>query len=164
MDWFSDNLTWAALRDADALWVWLGIGLVLILAELMTGSLFLMWPGLAALIMALIAVLAPPMPLAGHLALFAALAVALAFLGRGVRHRLSAARISDRPLLNQRGAQLVGRRVVALSAFENGQGPVRLGDSQWAARLEGQRFDAVAEGAALVVKEVEGATLVVAPL
>lgn len=145
-----------------AYWVWLGAGLILMFLELATGSLFLLWPAVAALVFAAVAYLAPGLPLAVQFAAFAVLTLALTWLGRSY-FRISPANLSsDRPLLNQRGAQLAGRIVTALSGFENGQGEVRLDDSQWAARLA-DPSKAVAAGATLKVVSVDGATLVVEP-
>lgn len=148
----------------DAYWVWLGVGLLLTILELATGSLFLLWPAVSALIFALVTYLAPGIPVAGQLFGFAALGIALTFVGRSYFRMKPANAQTDRPLLNRRGAQLAGRQVRALAAFEGGQGAVRLDDSQWAARLADPQAGAVGEGATLRIVAVEGSTLVVEPV
>lgn len=151
----------------DAEWIWLGAGLLLLILELATGSLFLLWPGIAALCVAAIAYLAPGLAVHIQLLIFAAIAVATTYLGRGYFKGRVGAAVSDRPLLNRRGAQLEGRRVWAIAAFDHGEGRVRLGDSQWSARLDSQDAAGgpapVAEGAPLTILRVEGSVLIVAP-
>lgn len=149
--------------DLSSHWWWLAVGLVLIFLELSTGTLFLLWPGVAALIFAAVVAVYPAMSLALQLTLFAALAVILALIGRSYFKLRPATGLSDRPLLNRRGAQLVGRRVSALGPFTNGYGSVQVDDGQWSARLESGGGEAIAAGAPMVVKELDGATLVVEP-
>lgn len=149
--------------DLSSHWWWLAAGLVLIFLELSTGTLFLLWPGVAALIFAAIVTFYPDMSLALQLTLFAALAVALALLGRSYFKLRPATGKSDRPLLNRRGAQLIGRRVSAIGPFTNGYGSVQVDDGQWSARLEGGAGETIAAGAPMVIREIEGSTLVVAP-
>lgn len=144
-----------------ASWVWFAAGLLLLLLEVLTGSLFLLWPGVSALLFALITWLLPDLSTAAQIFGFAAVAVALTFIGRSYFQLKPANQASDRPLLNRRGAQLVGRRVLAVSEFENGQGYVKLDDTQWLARTE-EAF-AITSGAALKIVRVDGSTLVVEP-
>lgn len=142
---------------------WLTLGAVLILLELVVGSMFLLWPGAAALIFAGVVWAAPDLSLAAQLAAFAGLSIALGFLGRGVFNIKPRQGLGARPELNRVGDQLVGRRVTAAEAFSNGAGQVTLGDTRWSARLADP--SAAAEpGAFLTVTAVEGARLVVTPL
>ncbi len=151
------------VTDAEAFWIWLVVGTLLIVLEVATGTLFLLWPGVAALLLAAIAFFASDLSIALQIFLFAALAIGLGAFGRGYLGLKPGGGRSDRPNLNLRSAQLVGRRVTAIEDFENGFGPVSLDDSQWRARLEDA--DAVAAaGDPLKVTAVEGALLVVAPL
>lgn len=148
----------------DPLWIWLAAGLALLMLELATGSLFLLWPALAALAMAGVMVAAPDLSLAVQFTAFALLGVVLTLIGRTYFQLRPLRRGSDRPDLNDRAAQLVGQRVSALAAFEGGSGPVKLQDSQWNARLADEAPDgSIAPGASLRVVRVEGATLIVEP-
>lgn len=161
-----DGSTIAALSSGDipsAVWWWFGVSLALFLLEMATMSLFLMWPALAAAIVGGIVVFVPEMGAAVQVALFAALSVLLTFVGRSAFNARRADQSSDRPNLNRRGAQLIGRRVTALGAFTNGIGAVQVDDGQWRARLDAGSTASVAAGAALVVADVDGATLVVTP-
>lgn len=149
--------------DLSAHWWWLAAGLVLVFLELSTGTLFLLWPGVSALIFAAVVAFYPDMSLAAQLTLFAALAVVLTLVGRSYFKLRPITGASDKPLLNRRGAQLVGRRVSAVGPFTNGYGAVRVDDGQWSARLEQGDGAGVSGGSAMVIRAVEGSTLVVAP-
>ncbi len=132
-------------------WVWwVGGGLILLAAETMLPGVFLMWIGLAA-IGAGLAVLGFGLGLAASCAVF------IACLGAGVAVGLR--RGQPRPAVNDRGAGLVGRTAVLISADAAGA-RVRLGDSIWPARVLGY----APAGAMLDVVAVENTTLVVRPL
>ncbi|MCI4664416.1 MAG: NfeD family protein [Neomegalonema sp.] len=148
----------------DAGWVWLGVGLLLLMLELLTGSLFLIWAGLSALAISALAFAAPSIPVQLQLVLFAGVAVASTYFGRSYfRGRVGPA-ASERPMLNRRDQQLVGRRVLAVTDFSNGEGRVQLADSPWSARLPNDVANAVIrKGDALVIRNVEGVTLIVSP-
>lgn len=151
--------------SVDAFWAWLAIGLLLMILELATGSLFLVWPGLAAFVVMLIVYFTDALPVHWQLVIFAVISVAMTYLGRSYFKDRVGAKVSDRPLLNKRNQQLVGRKVWAIDAFNHGEGRVRLGDSQWSARLdEIDGVDApaeVAKDAPLSIIRVEGALLIV---
>jgi inner membrane protein len=38
----------------DIMWVWFGLGLILLCLEMLSGALYLLWPGMAALVMGLV--------------------------------------------------------------------------------------------------------------
>lgn len=146
----------------DPAWTWLALGLVLTILELATGTLFLLGPGAAALLVAAI-VAVSPISTTGQLVLFAGLAVALTVAGRSksVRERMQGK--GDRPLLNRKADQLIGRRVVASETFQSGEGAVKLNDTRYLARLSSSEAGPVAEGTPLEIMDVDGVTLVVAP-
>jgi hypothetical protein len=150
----------ANLLDGLTLWHWVGLGVVLLAFELMTGTFDLLWIAVAAFATALFALFAPP-ELDGwrtQLVVFAAAAMVLVALGRTVFKGLRRPAASH-PNLNDRMGALVGRRVEAVAAFENGEGRVRLGDTVWPARLDGARE--AAAGDPLLVTGADGATLLV---
>ena len=67
---------------------------------------------------------------------------------------------SDDPLLNDRAARLIGETVEVVTAIENGEGRVKVGDSVWTARgpdaPAGARVEVVgAQGNCLNVRPVE---------
>ena len=65
---------------------------------------------------------------------------------------------TDRPLLNQRGAQYVGRQFHLDEPIVNGHGKIKVDDSIW--KVHGPDCP---EGARVTVTGVDGTVLVVAP-
>ncbi|QGN55241.1 NfeD family protein [Novosphingobium sp. Gsoil 351] len=137
----------------DPQWTWLVLGLVLAIAEMVVPGVFLIWFAAAAMIVGLLGFLLPlPLPL--EVVLFAGLAVVNVLAGR--RWLRGHPVESADPLLNQRGQQLVGRKVVVTHAIEGGSGRVRCGDTEWLA----QGPDAI-PGTKLTVTGSTGSTLIV---
>ena len=66
---------------------------------------------------------------------------------------------TDRPLLNQRAAQYVGRVFTLAEPIVNGRGKIRVDDSTW--RVEG---DDCPVGARVRVTDAEGVVLRVVPV
>lgn len=119
------------LDDIDPGWLWMIGGVVLLIAEIMVPGVFLVWIGIAALVTGLFALLFG-IGVAGQLGLFALYAVIAVYVGRrfyGV-HAIDSAD----PMLSDRGARLVGRRVLVVEAVDEDSGRVRVGDSEWSAR------------------------------
>jgi inner membrane protein len=134
-------------------WAWLIAGLVLAVAEMVIPGVFLIWFAAAALIVGLLTA-ALPIALPLQVVLFVVLSLASVLAGRRFLHRHPIQ--SADPLLNRRGAQLVGRQVVVTQAIEGGSGRVRCGDSEWLA----QGPD-VPVGARMTITGHDGAVLIV---
>ncbi|KTR83022.1 membrane protein [Novosphingobium barchaimii] len=141
------------LETLELHYAWLALGLILAVAEMAIPGLFLIWMAGAALVTGLITWVAP-IGLPAQIMLFAALSIVAVFVGR----RFLAANpiVPADPHLNNRSARAVGQIVVVTQAIVNGEGRVRLGDSEWLARGS----DA-APGTGLKVIGVDGATLLV---
>jgi membrane protein implicated in regulation of membrane protease activity len=143
-------------EDLGAHWIWLTVGLLLAIAELLAPGVFLIWLAAAAALTGLGA-LAFGLPLAFQFGLFALLAILAVHAGR--RWYANNPVESSDPLLNDRGGRLVGETVTVVSAIENGRGSVRVGDSVWLARGEDADVGAQvrvtgADGACLLVERV----------
>jgi inner membrane protein len=115
----------------DAHWHWLAIGLLLAAAEMAIPGVFLIWLAGAALVTGALT-WALPLTLAWQIVIFAALAMVSVFVGRQYL-RANPVEAAD-PLMNDRGARLVGEVVVVTQAIDGGQGRVRQGDSEWLAK------------------------------
>jgi membrane protein implicated in regulation of membrane protease activity len=146
MDWVID-----ALQHLQ-FWHWLALGLGLLLAELVTGSTYLLWPAVAAWITGLaLMVFGVTWPV--QLIVFALATVALLLFARPlVKNRLLMGPDTD---LNEPGRQLIGARAIAAQSFANGEGRVRLGDTEWRA----VSAEPLAAGDEVVIVSVEGTTL-----
>ena len=132
--------------------LWLIAGLVLMLLEVVAPGVFLMWLGLAALGTGLVTQVVAP-GFAVQVVVFALFAAVTITIGLRVRTPRKAA------LLNTPASGLVGREAVALE-FHGRTGRVRVGDSDWSARLASGTEPPVPQ-AMLRVVGVDGTTLVV---
>ena len=139
----------------DDHWWWLLFAALLGILEIFVPGIFLIWMAAAAAITGLLAAMLP-IALPFQLAIFGLLALAAVYSGR--RYYEANPVGSADPLLNDRTARLVGQSVTVVTAIENGEGRVKVGDSVWAARGP----DAPS-GARLTVTGAEGACLRVGP-
>lgn len=112
-------------------WLWLGLGLLLAIAEIVIPGVFLIWLAGAALVTGVVTWLVP-LGLPVEIVLFAVLAVTSVFIGRNYL-RQNPIEPAD-PRMNDRGAQAIGETVTVTQVIEAGQGRVKLGDSEWLAR------------------------------
>ena len=120
------------LIESISPWWWVAFGVGLGALEMATMSFFLIWPGLAALVMAVIVALAPGLSGEMRIALFAVLSIAMTYLGRSMIRKYAGAGTS----INRRSSQLVGRRAEVLE-FSKGEGKVSIDGIHWKAHWEG---------------------------
>lgn len=132
---------------------WWLLALVLIAAEMLAPGYFLLWIGIAAGAMGLVTLVVPGMSGIAQAVLFGLLAIAACLVYWKLIRPVAEQR-DDQPLLNRRGAQLVGRRFVLAEAIVNGRGKVKVGDSEWLA--EGPDLPA---GSEVEVVAASGSTL-----
>ncbi|MES1156838.1 MAG: NfeD family protein [Alphaproteobacteria bacterium] len=143
-----------SLLSAIAPQHWLALGFILLIAELLTGTTYLLWPAAAAALTAGFAAAFPGAPWEAQWAVFAALTIGLTFIAHPYV-KAWRTRKKDEPLLNDRAAALVGVRAAAARDFVDGLGAVKINDSIWRAKSA----DAIEAGATVQVLSVEGATL-----
>ena len=137
---------------------WLIFGVILLTLEVVTGTTYILWPAVAALI---VGVLVFVLPLAWEMQflLFFLIGTVLLFAGhKYFQPMMKGGEPSD---LNDRARSMVGRRVKAVTNFETGRGRVQVGDTQWQAMIEKGE---PAIGDELKIVAVEGTTLKVEPL
>ena len=145
----------------DDHWWWLLFAALLGILEIFLPGIFLIWMAAAAAITGLLAAMLP-IALPFQLAIFGLLALAAVYSGR--RYYESNPVGSADPLLNDRTARLIGQSVTVVTAIENGEGRVKVGDSVWSCRgadcAEGSRVRITgADGSCLKVepvREIEG--------
>ena len=111
--------------------LWLAAALVLLMAEMMAPGFFLLFLGVGAAVAGVGAAMVPGMPALVQAALFAAATAAAVAVGwhwyRGSDRK------SPDPLLNDRAARLIGKRVEVCEAITDGEGRVKVGDGAWTA-------------------------------
>ncbi len=147
MDW---------LGGLDAHWLWLTLGVVLAGLEMVVPGVNLIWFAIAALITgAMTSLLHLSLPL--QVIDFVFLALICAYSAR--RLLRDSPIVGADPLMNRRGARMVGETAVVVQAIEHGSGRVHVGDSEW-----NVRGPDVAVGKRVRITGSDGATLLVEPL
>lgn len=113
-------------------WSWWVLGMLMLAAELLMPGVFLVWIGLAALATGALSLLLWDFGLWTwqlQALVFAVAAVLFTLAGRRYFGRADIG--SDEPLLNQRGASLVGRTATLAEPIREGRGRIRLDDTFW---------------------------------
>ena len=140
-------------------WHWLLLGMALMLAEMFLGSFFVIWFGLAALLVGGCLWLEPGWTLGTQILLWTALSVALTLLW----FRYLRPRMKDRTQAGDARAAVIGEAGRVLRApHGHTRGVVRfttplLGDDEWAFICD----QSVAVGDRVYVKDFSGNTLIV---
>ena len=115
----------------DHYWIWIALGLLLAVLELLVPGVYLIWLAVAALVTGALAFVLPfGWPL--EIVSFVSLSLIAVYSAR--RYLNDKPIVSSDPLLNQRGGRMVGETALVVQPIESGNGRVRLGDSEWIAR------------------------------
>jgi membrane protein implicated in regulation of membrane protease activity len=136
--------------------VWLILGIVLIIAEVVSGDFVLIMLGLGALFGAGSAALTGNTLI--DVAVFAITSVGMLVLARPALKR----RFLAGPNIRMHTDALIGARAVVLSTVDFESGQVKLGGDVWSARSMSQDHPPIAPGTSVTVVEISGATAVVA--
>ncbi|ALS94172.1 hypothetical protein ADT26_04385 [Xanthomonas oryzae] len=137
--------------------VWAVLALLLIAAETLVPGASLLWMGIAAAAVCALVLVLPDIALLVQIVAFVVLSFVSVqvyrtwFRGKG--------RESDRPLLNRRAEQLIGRRVLLDQAIDDGRGRVKVDDAFWV--VAGPDLPA---GTPVRIVGVDGMTLLVQPV
>lgn len=145
------------LIAANPLWFWLSLGGVLLAAEMLGAGGYLLWSGVAALLVGALIWLLPTLTWEWQGVIFAVLTVVVAYLWWYWLRRRPAAVSGGSPVLNQRNRQLIGTRATLTEPMHNGMGRINIGDSSWRA----QAAEDLPAGTEVEVVAVEGVTLVI---
>ena len=145
--------------NQQAAWHWWALGAILLTLEMMSTTQYLLWPGIAALLVGLLKFIDPGLDGRLALLLFAVLAVAATVAWK--RSRLGRSDRIGHATLNERSAQYLGRHVTALDDFQGTRGAVRVDDSRWTAMTSDG--SSPRKGDALEVTGCDGALLKVKP-
>ncbi|MFI8415297.1 NfeD family protein [Serratia sp. NPDC078593] len=144
------------LIAANPHWFWLSLGGLLLAAEMLGANGYLLWSGIAAVVVGAIVWLLPAIGWEWQGFLFAILMMLAAYLWwYWLRQR--AVITSGVQVLNQRNRQLIGTRATLSEPIRNGLGRINIGDSSWRA----QAAEDLPVGTDVEVVSVEGATLVI---
>lgn len=151
-----------SLIEALGPWTWVAAGLLILGIEIMMPSTFLLWPGLSALVVGFITLIlgtdATIWPWQAQVLVFLFLSVALAVIGRRIMKNRKMDK-SENPMLNERGAQLIGQTAQLNEPITNGSGRMKIGDTTW--RVKGEDVKA---GTSVKVVDYDAGTLIVEPV
>ena len=141
------------LHAAQPYWIWLAIGVILLAVEAAFSTEWLLWPAVAAGVVAVATALGLPLGLLGEVLLFAVLTVAATLLSRRLIQRVNP---SDSPDINARDGRLIGQRAQVVQAFVDGRGRVFVSGSEWPAEIDGA---APLAGESVIVEGIDGPKL-----
>jgi len=135
-------------------WHWWVLALVLLVLEVFSPAAFFLWLGISAGIVGLLLWVLPGIPWDYQLLLFSVLSVTTIVVWRSYLRRHPTR--TDRPKLNRRGEQYVGRVFTLESPIVNGAGKIRVDDTTW--KITGEDCE---PGARVRVNGVDGVILLV---
>lgn len=148
MEWFS---TWTV-------WHWLILGFALLIAEIILPGIFLLWWGIAAIIIAGLMALVPTLSLTTLGIAYAVLAFILSLIWWRYQHGKDE-KDQQHSSLNKRDHAMLGMKGSVQEINPNGIGRGYFGDTTW--RIQGEELSV---GDTILVTKVEGITLFVSKL
>lgn len=118
---------------------WSALGILLILLELFAPGVYLVWFGIAGLIMAGITYFDQAIGLTTQLLSYSLASAITVFIGFYVyKLYMKKDGKTNHPYLNDRSAQLIGKTVTVTTDVQNGQTKVSVGDTVWLAETTEQ--------------------------
>ena len=147
-----DGPLWSWLVSLGA-WNWFIVGVVFLLIELAIPGVFMLWLGLAGLMVGVIS-LTVQWSWQAQIITFAVLSIACIPIWRYFARKVEAP--GDQPFLNQRARGYIGRVFTLDKPIIDGVGSIRIGDTIW--RVYGPDLPA---GSRVKVANADGAELMV---
>lgn len=148
-----------ALLSGAKYWHWAVAGLILLALEVFVPGAIFMWLGIAAIVVAIFLGMIPQMSWEWQWTIFSIVSV-VSIVGWRIffkKHPLpDESRVQP---LNERGREMLGRKLTLSKPIKNGVGRTRVGDTWW--RIEGPDCPA---GTVVVVTGSRGASLLVEPV
>lgn len=137
-------------------WYWFGLAAVLLILELLTGSGFLLWMGISAGLMGCMLFFFPAVSPMLQLLTFAVVAILTAVFWKKYLKKYPIR--TDRPTLNRRGEQYIGRLFTLEAPVVNGMGVVHVDDTTWRIRCTD-----LPAGSRIKIIGVDGVILIAEP-
>ncbi len=137
-------------------WAWGTICALLLVFELLSGTMYLLWFAIAAAFTAVLTLIAPQTPVYISVLTFAICAMLVTIFGRKL-FPINPSRHAKN--INEPDSRLIGQIGIAATNFEAGVGAIMLGDTRWRAICETNPH----EGKKLRITDVDGATVSVEP-
>ena len=136
-------------------WNWFIVAAILLVLELIVPGVFMLWLGIAAVLVGILAMLVE-WSWPAQIISFAVLSIASIPLWRHFASKVE--KSSDRPFLNRRADGYVGRVFTLDKPIVDGIGTIRIDDSVW--RVMGPDCPA---GSRVKIAQADGANLIVEP-
>lgn len=150
----------SGLVASPTLWFWLGLGAVLLAAELPTATGWLLVPSACAFLMAALHLLGLQVGWAGQLLMYAVATIVLTLVVRWARPKLFKIPAGAHVDINDRTTALIGKTGLAVGPFNGGRGRVLVDGAEWDAEIEFGE-PPPAGGAVEVIRVLGGARLAV---
>ncbi len=147
----------ASLYATQPFWIWLGVGVILLAIESAFSTEWLLWPAVAAGVVAVLTALGLRVGLPVEVAIFAVITIGTTVASRRLVKRVNPGEVPD---INDRNLRLVGQRARVTEAFVDGRGRVFVSGSEWPAVIQGA---APLIGDSVVVDSIQGSRLTVRP-
>ena len=140
----------------DIMWIWGILGLVLLGVEMLTGTMYVLWFGVAAILLAILTWLAPAMPISLQLFLFSGFSIVSLILWRRNYKKNS----TDLHIGQSQGDEIGRVGTIAETVSPKQAGRIQftqgvMGSREWAA-VSNEEIEA---GAEAVIVAVEGNSL-----
>lgn len=136
-------------------WHWIGLGVILLIVEVLTGTGTVLWTGLSALALGLLVYVVPAMPIGAQWLIFAFFSLLSALCWKLYLRRRPIK--TDQPTLNRRADQYIGRIFTLQSPIVNRMGKIHVDDTMWCVRC----CDDLPEGVLVRVTGSDGVILIV---
>ena len=134
-------------------WTWFGIAVFLVILDVVFGAnFFLLWIGLLGAALGVIVVIFPHLSWEIQTVIFALGSLLSIYAWR--HYLKNNTTETDRPTLNRRAEQYIGRTFSLSEAIINGRGKIEVDDSSW--RVEGSELPV---GTRVIVVGVDGVIL-----
>lgn len=110
-------------------WHWWVFAIFLLAIEIIAPGLFFLWLSVAGVAVGVFLLIIPSVSIETQLIIFSILSIMSVLTWRkfGVQTNTE----TDHPLLNERGAQYIGRSFSLIEPIENGRGKIKADDSIW---------------------------------
>ena len=136
-------------------WHWIGVAALAFIIEILTGTGFLLWIGLSSALVGLLLLLFQSISIGPQFIIFALLSLVTALLGRLYLHYHPIK--TDKPLLNRRAEQYIGREFTLQAPVVNGMSKIHVDDSMWRVRCS----ENLPEGAQVRITGADGVILLI---
>lgn len=139
-------------------WAWLSVAALLLAAELLTGTTYLLWFSVAAAVTAIMSFAIPGLNTTVEFIIFSIAAFITVLVGTKLLPPNQKLKKND---INAPDERMMGEIVVASEDFQSGLGAVKHNDTRWRALCENANPKI---GDSLKITKVDGATLFVSPI